>query len=349
MKIILEKRELPIVSGSILRTMDTGADEWNCIVPWVPGEDKELDEIYKPRSLAAAKIYIGDELLITGYKYITEPALENSSQIGLGGFSKTMQMIMSNPKESKSFINESLFSITEDLAKPFSLKPNFDETTVTNEVYELFTDQITIDSQSKVFDFLANLAKQKGILLSSDPHGNPYYLKATPIQEPVALIIEGDGATIPVTNDFKARFDDTEIFQTYQVVSNLSEAMAFYWGLKSVVSKDMRVKVPSFKTVVYDSMNLGAGKRELDFARNKSTAQSMSIPFQVNSWYTPRGDLWREGTTVTVKSPSIFVPDGFTFLIRAVQYNYEANGETAVLSLVPPSLYTNDNIDEPWA
>ena len=71
--------------------------------------------------------------------------------------------------------------------------------------------------------------------------------------------------------------------------------------------------------------------------------------FPVSSWYGPDGKLWRENTIVTVKSPTMFVPNGFDFLIRSVEYEFTTEGATAKLGLVPPQVFTGDPIDEPWA
>lgn len=348
MKIKLNGIELPLDSASIEATMDTGADEWTCSIPWEYGQNPGIDEAVWPRSLANAVVSIGKDRLITGYKYITDSSLADKSLIRLTGYSRSFALIMSNPKVAKSFIEASLLDIAKDLCAPFSLSVGYGQNTE-DEVNEIFTDQITIEAQDTVFGFLANLAKQRGVLLDNDIYGNPYFTKAYPNQRPMAFIEEGvDGKVVPaITDNFTARFDDTQAFQTYQAVND--SPFAFVQKDPPGLSKDPRIKVPSFKTVVYNSLNDGEGKRQIDFTRNKTIAQSLSIPFQTNDWYAPNGNLWKASLTVSLKSPSIFVPNGFTFLIRAVQYNYSQQGRTAVLKLVPPKLYTGEEIDEPWA
>jgi hypothetical protein len=52
---------------------------------------------------------------------------------------------------------------------------------------------------------------------------------------------------------------------------------------------------------------------------------------------------------ITIKSPEIFCPDGFTFLISQVEYVSEVSGQTSTLQLLPPSVYNSDsNIIFPW-
>jgi hypothetical protein len=45
----------------------------------------------------------------------------------------------------------------------------------------------------------------------------------------------------------------------------------------------------------------------------------------------------------------MFIPDGFTFLIKSVEYIFEPDGKKSVLNLVPPQVYTGEPLEEPWA
>ena len=73
------------------------------------------------------------------------------------------------------------------------------------------------------------------------------------------------------------------------------------------------------------------------------------MPMEVNGWIAPDGNLWRENTFISVVSKSLFVPNGFTFLIRQVGYNLDSQGgKRARLSLIPPFVYAGGEIREPW-
>ena len=203
-----------------------------------------------------------------------------------------------------------------------------------------------IAAQAKIVNFLQDLARQRAVLTSSDKDGNLIFLKANTDQNSVGSIIEGEDGVVPISDTFSARFDDTQVFQTYIAVND--SPFAFLLKEPQGISKDTRIKIPSFKTIVTSSLIEGAGQKAVDFARNQTVAQALSMPFEVNTWNAPNGELWAENTLVSVISPTLFVPNGFTFLIRAVQYNLDGKGETSILSLVPPTLYTGDPIVEPW-
>jgi prophage tail gpP-like protein len=68
----------------------------------------------------------------------------------------------------------------------------------------------------------------------------------------------------------------------------------------------------------------------------------------VSGWTAPNGELWRDNTLVTVQSDTIFCPDGFTFLIRSVEFEVTDKGYATNLNLVPPQVFSGEEIEEPW-
>ena len=344
MKIQLGNRELVLQSASISRSMSDGIGEWNAVIEWEAGKDQELDNLVKKGSFAESVASIGGVDLVTGNKYVSVPALSNKrSVMNLRGYSKVYRLIKSNPKEQREFLDQSLLNITGAIVLPFGL---FTKVQAPEELANEKFEKETIDGQAVPFEFLQNLARQRSLLTSDDTDGNLFYQQAKINQATVGSITENiDGAHVPVTGNFTARFDDTEIFQNYQALNE--SPFAYLLKEPPVVVKDTSVKIPSFKTISINSLIKGAGKKAIQFARNYARAQALQLPFSVNSWYAPNGRLWQENTLVSVTSPTLFVPGGFTFLIRAVQYALSGQGETAVLSLVPPSLLTGGEIEEP--
>ncbi len=348
MKIQLGNRSLVLQSASISRSMSEGVGEWNAVIEWEAGRNQELDNLVKKGSFAPSIASIGDIKLITGNKYISVPALSNNKSVmNLRGYSKVFRLIKSNPKEQREYLPQSLLDITAHMCSPFGLaNVALGPDELLNEKFE----KETIDAQAVPFEFLQDLARQRSLLTSDDTDGNLLYHQAKINQATVGSIVENvDGAHVPLTGNFTARFDDTEIFQNYQAINE--SPFAYLLKDPPAVVTDDSVPIPSFKTISTNSLISGAGRKTIEFARNYARAQALQLPFDVNGWYAPNGELWRENTLVSVTSPTLFVPNGFTFLIRAVQYVLSGRGETSVLSLVPPSLLTGGPIEEPetWA
>lgn len=347
MKITLGERELNITSASVIRSMDTVGSEWSCIIPEAdPTIDQELYDLIKPRSFSPAIASINGQKLCVGNKYISGPTLTSKgSGVQLRGFSKTYRLSISNPKEQKEFLKLGLDEISLALTRPFGLVVKYDSS-LNAEVKEKFEDE-KIGAQAVVYGFLQNLARQRGILTSDDVSGNLLYLKAATASAPVGSIVEGESALLPSADQFKAVFDDTVIKQNYYSINNNN--LAFLASKPVGVAKNTNIKIPSFKAIQLDSLVEGAGQKAVDFARNFDLAESITMPMEVNGWIAPNGELWRENTQVSVVSPSLFIPDGFTFLIRQVQYNLDgAGGKRTILSLIPPTLYAGGIVQEPW-
>jgi len=74
----------------------------------------------------------------------------------------------------------------------------------------------------------------------------------------------------------------------------------------------------------------------------------LSIPLKVNGWRGPDNKIWRENTRVTVKSLTLEVPNGFTFLIRRPEFTWDENGKKTILNLIPPTFYTKEAPQIPW-
>lgn len=347
MKIELGSKELNITSASIIRSMDTVGAEWSCVIPEVDQNlDQELYNLIKPRSFASAIASIDGQKLCVGNKYITSPTVTaTGSGVELRGFSKTFRLSASHPKEQKEFSNLSLAEIGNALARPFGLVVKFDSS-LSAEVNEKFANE-KIGAQTPVYSFLQNLARQRGLLMSDDIFGNIQFLRTSATQKPVGSIVEGEDAIFPSAEQFRAVFDDTQIKQNYYSVNNNN--LAFLSSKPTGVAKNSGVKIPSFKAIQLDSLVVGAGQKAVDFARNYDLAASIQMPMQVNGWHASDGNLWRENTFVSVVSKSLFIPDGFTFLIRRVQYNLDSQGgRRTILSFIPPELYAGGEIKEPW-
>lgn len=346
MKITIEGRVIQHTEAKIFKSMDTGADSITVTFPWLHGKDQALDDIVKPLRdpLPEFEAEIDGELLVSGKIYIPKPELTvTGSTNTLEGFSYTKDLIDSNAKPPYQFIKKSLLDMAVGFCTPFGIAA-FEEN-VAKEVDELFDDE-SIEPTEKIFDFIKKLAWQRGVLVSSDEDGNLLFLKTTTNKVPVENITEGDlqGAN-QAGQIFSAIFDATKIFNTYKALRNGPDTAT---DPSSAISKDKNVSSPRFLTFSADESTKGNIQQAADWARNKSLADALTIPFPVVGFKTPSGKLRRENTFTTVTSPTISIPNGFDFLIRSIEYTSAENSETAVLNLVPPQLYTKEDIVLPW-
>lgn len=332
--IVIDDTELVVNAARAIRTMDTAADAWTASVVYNT-ENDTLTNLLRPYKYNSAKIFVGGRLMITGYLF--DLGIEvGTDQIrkDLEGFTTTKNIVDSNPpKPPYEFRNVTLRQIAKTLVEPFQIPVIFDA-----DPGGQFK-KVKIDKTETIFAFLAKLAKQRSLLVTSTNKGELLFTRANTTGSPIGSLVQG----LPPFQTAAVKFAGQNRFRGYKAVSKRRGQKT-----KSAVSKDDVVPVNRFRTFSADDTTSGDIQKAADWERSKQIADSLTIKLPVTSWYGPDGNLWTENTIVTVRSSHLYVPDGFDFLIRAVEFKFDSDGLTAELSLVPPQVYTGDVVDEPW-
>jgi prophage tail gpP-like protein len=343
--LVIEGREIPVNNASVTRTMDTMADGWTAEMPWTPGADKNIDEITSPYGYQDAAVYLGGELVVGGALYGVDQGLASEQKKMLEGFSYTADMIDSTIRPPYEKNKVTLLQRCNDFAFPHGINVGVDGGVDIGGAFARATGKPTL----KEGDHLMSLASQRGILLTTDNFGDLLLTVAKTRGIPVDTLEED----FPSGQVFQARFDGRERWQIYRAIGQSarrgkrSKKTRGKFN-KSGIVKDNVVSRYRFLTFQSDDTDSGDIVKAAEWKKNKALADSLTLPFPVQSWYNRFGELWRENTLVTVKSETIGAPDGFTFLIRQVDYNFQNNGTPATLHLVPPQVYTREDIVEPW-
>jgi prophage tail gpP-like protein len=332
--IVVEGTELVVESAKAIRTMDTGADQWTAsLVHNV--ENKELYQTLRPYGYQEAQVYVGGRLIITGRLY--EVGIDvgtDGIRRDLEGFTNTIDLVDSTkPNAPYEFTNVQLNQVANSLAEPFQIPVVFDA----NPGGQF--KRVTIEKTGKIFDFLAKLAKQRSLLATSTNKGELLFTQANTSSDPVGTLTQG----LPPYQSAQIKFSGRRRMKGYKLLSKRRGQQT-----KRATSIDRNVPISRFETINADDTTAGDVQKAADWERSKRIADSLTSSIPVTSWYDPDGNLWAENTIVTVRSEALYVPDGFNFLIRSVEFNFDSGGRTAILNVVPPQVYTGDVVDEPW-
>jgi prophage tail gpP-like protein len=332
--ITIDGLEVLSKASKVLRTIDTATDGWTAVLDWEPGANPELDLRLLPYAYPPAKIYIGGKLVISGYLYTVGSGInENGRTKTLHGFSRTADIVDSNLRPPYEESNVTLKQRAKKLIEPHGIRAIF-------EVEEGGPfDRVTAAEDETIFSHLNKLARERGILISSTPHGNLLFTEADTKSPPVATLEEGK----PPVKRFSAVFDGRSRFSTYRAISTTP------FGPNEGISEDKKVPRSRIRTFRVQEATAGEIETAATWARSKSLANALTISLPVFGWLDPRGALWEPNTKVTVISPSIHIPNGFDLLIRSVEFNERADEKSAILNLVPPQVYTLEEVKEPWA
>lgn len=329
----IEDREIELESISILRSIDAGVYGWSGVYPWTPGEDIKIDNLLKPYKYPNNQIYIGNELVLSGLVYASNPSLTDSGRVKeLKGASYTADAIDSTIKPPYEKNNVTLEQRANELIASIGIGLESDISTGGP------FSRITATPEESIFSHLVKLAAQRGFLISTNPDGNMVFPKVG-IGESVGTLQEGDG----IVMDWAAEFDGRKRFNVYRAIGQSPGENS-----KPSIAKDDAV--PRSRSLTFQPNDTTSGniKNAAEWKRSKQLADSLSIQLPVNTWFAPNGTLWKENTILTVISKTFSIPDGFNFLIRSVENNLEKSGKTALLTIVPPQVYTGEKLIDPW-
>lgn len=348
--VVIDGLEVPMLSARIIRTMDTGADGWSGRIAWTPGEIPELDRATRPYGYPRAAAYIGNELIVGGCLYTVEPEMTTEGMTkGLHGYSFTADAIDSHMQPPYEFNGVTLKQLADALLPPLGIKGVWE-----CPVGSAF-DKVTASEGDSIFGFLAKLAAQRGILVSSTPQGDMLFLRAAVDSKPVGVLQEGE----PFAVGWKASYDGRLRYNQYRCITKGAKAGAsLNWrdpnygktgsvGPSVVIESDDSVPRSRWMTFHADDTTPGNIKTAAKWRKNKQFIEALTQEFPVSGWIAPDGKPWRPNTKVTVISPTLGVPQGFDFMIRAVEFNLDGQRD-AVLSLVPPQAYSGKDIGDVW-
>lgn len=334
----LDGREIQVEAARVILTMDTVSDGWTASILWNPGEDLQLDIVTSPYSFANAYVYIGGELQIAGKLYsVKQITSETSRKKELAGFSNTIDIVDSTLDPPYEAAQVDLLSRCTQVVSKYGLQVEFEPADI--DLGGLFP-RVTAGKTEKTIDHLQKLAKQRGVLLSSTNIGNLLITKANTTGLPVGSIKE----TQPNNTTYEVTFDGRKRFSQYKAIGQSPNKSVKKVGIA------VDINVPRTRTLTFtaDESNSADIFKTAEWKRSSQLAEALQATFPVEGWYAPNGLLWKPNTIVTVESVTLGVPNGFDYLIKQVEFIYEAGGKKTNLTLVPPQVYTGEPLIEPW-
>jgi len=349
--LIVDGTELRVESARLLRTMDTAADGFTAVRNFDPFDEK-ISKLFIPYQYLPSQVYLGGLLGLNGILYSVSPEVSTDGRrIELEGWTPTADIVDCNinvatwdqyPAAKYERNNVTLGQRATELLEPLGL--DVVDESGDSEPF----DRVTAEPTDTILDHLVGMAGQRGILVSCTNQGELLFTKANTTGKPIGTIEEED----PPYLDMSIKFDGRARFSTYRAIGQSPQTSPKgtpYTIWKTGTAEDYAVTRSRFTAFNADNANMGNVEKAAKWRKNKTLADALTIPFPVSGWYAPDGFLYEPNRLITVKSPTLFIPDGFDFLIRAVEYSFEPEGTRSTLYLVPPNVYTDRDLVEPWA
>jgi len=339
--ILLDDVEVPMESGRILRSLETCSDGWTATMAW-DSTDFSLYPMLRPYSYSPSRAFAGGFRQITGRLYSVAPEYsEKGRTMSLEGWSNTIDIVDSSMRPPYQFSDMTLEEIANKVVEPFGLTVRYDAS------FDDKFKRVKAKSGDKVFSFLMKLASQRGILISSDGANEIIFVDVSR-DPPVETITEYagiDGAGFDTTGTgFKAKFDGRKRFNSYT-----AKAQGSRKSKKIATSVDEFI--PAGRNTVFTANDTTGGnlQRAADWERSMALADALTIPVTVPGWFDSDGKIWRKNTNINLVSETLMLKRGYTMLIKQVEFTFDLKGATTTLSLVPPQVYTGEEIIDPWS
>lgn len=314
-------------------------------------EDKAFRERFRPFSFKPLELKIGGELAFTGRLVEANPDLSAGKvECTISAYSLAAQLEDSDVPASlipMEAANLSLTNIATTLAAPFGVSVVMDgpEGAAFKRVK---TKQRRVDGKveadQKIQDFLGELARQRGLVMTSTPAGDLRFWQSVKPGRPVANFKQGEQPLMKVDVSFTPR-------EYYSEITGFTNTKRGVVGAK-YTERNQRlsggvVRALNFKL---DDIEKGDGPAAVRAKMGRMFANMVAYTAHVPTWRDPQGALWAPNTTVTLLAPGAMVYTRTELLVRDVILRRSKDeGLTASLGLVLPGAFSGQAPSKmPW-
>lgn len=319
----------------ITRSFDTVADTFSLICPFNP-EIKRTRQTFQPFKYQECGVYIGGEKVLTGNIINIEATSNaNSRVLKIDGYSKPgiLNDCSVPPTSWPVSINGlNLKEIADRLCKDYGIIVMFEGSPGAKFSAR---DKIEIESDKKIIDFLIDIAKLRGFLISSNVDGKLLFRK-TPVGMATVKLEEGKNPLLSATCSFKGQ-------SRYSHVTLLKSNNRFGAGQSTTVEDEELKKNAIVRHNISNAEDTEMGNlKTAALARmGRIIADSINLSCSLSGWRRyDNGALWKAGDLVDFFSMGNMIYKNTTFLVRDVKFIKKSDSLTCDLSLVLPEAYS---------
>ncbi|TVP12541.1 phage baseplate assembly protein [Shewanella sp. MSW] len=323
---------------SVTRSLEAMSGTFDLELTWKwQGRQGQYEKFMEPiKQGQQCTVDIGSERVITGYVDDWIPSYDETTvTIAVSGRDKTADLVdCSVDYPSGQFNNQTLTQIANAVCKPFGI-----EVIVNTDIGEPF-QRIQIEQGETPHELLSRLAKQRGVLLTSDTFGNLVITRASKDRAGVALRL-GDNIKAG-----RGRFSWRQRYSNFKIKS-----VGGSWGeqldsaaISTVGGVEAEIKdgdIGRYRPLIIINEEIttaeGAALRG-KWERQRSVAKSNSVEYTVTGWRIPQtGKLWNINQVVPITDEIMGLAEDM--LIASVMFSEDDNGRLAIISLVRPEVF----------
>lgn len=284
----------------------------------------------------ACTIDIDGHVVITGYVDEVMPSINSEShEVTITGRDKTGDLVdCSAIYKAGQWSNQKLDAIASNLCEPFGIK-----VLVQTDIGEPFK-KVTINNSETVFETLSRLAKQRGVLLTTDGLGNLVITRAGNNRLRAAL---KEGVNIIAAS---GTFSNRNRHSVY--IAKGQHPGSNDLNLEAANEPVAQVKdtgVTRYRPLIIlaeENSTIDSLKKRITWQRNFNYGRGTKGVITVAGW-KDGGDVWKFNRLIKVESDSLGING--ELLISKANYKLDDNGTLTTLTLTRPEAY--DVLDIP--
>ena len=269
--------------------------------------------------------------LITGYVDTVAAQFDAASiSLAISGRDQTGDLVdCSAIHEAGQWQGKTLYDIARDICGPFGIEV----------VKEVQVDDVvanaSINDSETVLELLERLARQQGLLLTSDAAGRLVMTKSGERRAPARLGVDG----VPLLS---GSVDDSWLERHSIYIGKGAHPDDGFFEPSAAAGPGAEVADPAIRRyrplvlLAEDNATLDSLQKRVKWERNVRAGRARRIVVTVQGW-TQDGRLWQPNQLVHIKEPKLAV-DG-DLLIVSVAYTLAEGGTRTQLTLADPSAY----------
>ncbi len=288
---------------------------------------------------AACELWIGKQLLITGYINVVEQTLtETSHSLRVTGRDKAGDLIdCSAVHRTGQWKGQALEAIARDLASPFGLKVRVEAST--GPAFALFA----LEHGETAADALTRLTRMRGLMLRVTPEADIVIYDPSAARQRLAPVVLGrDLTSLRTTSSSAERFSDYIVKGQHRGGNDVSADDAA--GARGQAG-DATIQRYRPKIIISDEQSTRAGcQLRAEWEATTRFGNAVSATATVMGWRDAAGRLIEPNLILPLAADYLGLNEDL--IVCDVAMSLSSNGTAASLRLVRPEAYTTAEILE---
>lgn len=325
-------------------SLDDIADRFTLSGPF-DYENPSIVDVFRPYKYREVGIYVGGQKVMTGT--MIKPKTNNtgnSSTITVEGYSSPgiMADVNVSPDNWPLSINGlNLEEIANKLLSPFEIDVVFEA-----DPGAKFTkaDKARLEPDEQIGNFLIKLAKQRGLIISSNEKGELIFKTIGDAIATMSL----KGGEWPVINS-STTFDGQTMFTEITALGTNNKKG---FGQKATVENPALANAPKNRPMVFKASDIAAGGLQAAATAKlgRMIAESVQIDLDLVGWFQPQPEstIWKPNQRIFFESARDMLYED-EYIIRNVKLSKGPDAATTSISLVFPESYNGEiKSSFPW-